>query len=62
MIYDVHTHVGVDQGFFLRGWWPYAATCADLLAAMDANGIDRAAVFPFTLPNAFDADEYAAGR
>jgi hypothetical protein len=30
------------MGFWLRGWWPYAATSGDLLSAMDANGIDRA--------------------
>jgi predicted TIM-barrel fold metal-dependent hydrolase len=58
--YDVHTHVGLDAGFFLRGWWPYAATTADLLAQMDAHGIDRAVCFPFTLPTAFDP--YAFGE
>ena len=52
--YDVHTHIGLDAGFFLRGWWPYASTTADLLAQMDAHGIDRAVCFPFTLPTAFD--------
>ncbi|HEY1686355.1 MAG TPA: amidohydrolase family protein [Tepidisphaeraceae bacterium] len=62
MLYDVHTHVGTDMGFFLRGWWPYAATSGDLLAMMDANGIDRAVVFPFTLPSAFDAEAYAADQ
>lgn len=62
MIYDVHTHVGVDMGFMLRGWWPYATSSMDLLADMDANGIDRAVVFPFTLPSAFDAEEFAAGH
>lgn len=59
--YDVHTHVGADQGFFLRGWWPYAATARDLLEAMDANGIDRAVCFPFVLPSAFDAVAFADG-
>src|SRR5438309_1268650 len=39
MFYDVHTHVGLEPGFYLRGWWPYAATATDLLAQMDANGI-----------------------
>jgi predicted TIM-barrel fold metal-dependent hydrolase len=62
MIYDVHTHVGADMGFLLRGWWPYAATSGDLLTAMTANGIDRAIVFPFTLPSAFDVDVFAAGK
>jgi predicted TIM-barrel fold metal-dependent hydrolase len=57
--YDVHTHVGLDTGFYLRGWWPYAATAADLLAQMDAHGIDRAVAFPFTLPSAFDVDAFA---
>lgn len=62
MLYDVHTHVGLDMGFLLRGWWPYAATSGDLLAMMDANGIDRAVVFPFTLPSAFDVEAFAAGQ
>jgi predicted TIM-barrel fold metal-dependent hydrolase len=51
--YDVHTHVGLDAGFYLRGWWPYAATAADLIEQMDAHGVDRAVCFPFTLPSAF---------
>ena len=59
MTYDVHTHIGLDTGFYLRGWWPYASTAADLLAQMDAHGIDRAVCFPFTLPSAFDADAFA---
>src|SRR5256885_16955255 len=53
-LYDVHTHVGLDLGFYLRGWWPYAATARDLLAQMDLAGIDHAVCFPFTLPSAFD--------
>ena len=60
--YDVHTHVGLDTGFYLRGWWPYAATAADLLREMDAHGIDRSVCFPFTLPSAFDADVFAGDR
>lgn len=60
MTYDVHTHVGLDAGFYLRGWWPYAATAADLIEQMDAHGIDRAVCFPFTLPSAFDVDAFAA--
>jgi predicted TIM-barrel fold metal-dependent hydrolase len=59
MKYDVHTHIGLDQGFFLRSWWPYACTAADLLFQMDANGIDRAVCFPFTLPSAFDPYAFA---
>ncbi len=59
MLYDVHTHLGLDTGFFLRGWWPYAATAQDLLQVMDANDIDRAVCFPFCLPSAFDAIAYA---
>ncbi len=58
--YDVHTHVGLDFGFFLRGWWPYACTTQELLAHMDAHHIDRAVCFPFTLPSAFDAQAFAA--
>lgn len=57
--YDVHTHVGLDFAFYLHGWWPYAATTQDLLGHMDANGIDRAVCFPFTLPSALDPYAYA---
>lgn len=60
MTFDVHTHIGLDTGFYLRRWWPYACTAADLLAQMDTHGIDRAVCFPFTLPSAFDADGFAA--
>src|SRR5579862_3026749 len=59
MLYDVHTHVGLDPAFFLRGWWPYAATVRDLLNHMDAHQIDRAVCFPFTLPSAFDPYAFA---
>ena len=59
MLYDVHTHVGIDAGFFLRGWWPYASTAHDLLDRMDENGIGRAVCFPFTLPSAFDPYAFA---
>ncbi len=58
-LYDVHTHIGTDLGFYLRGWWPYAATAQDLLTQMDTNGIDRAVCFPFTLPSAFDSNAFA---
>jgi predicted TIM-barrel fold metal-dependent hydrolase len=58
-LFDVHTHVGLDQGFYLRRWWPYSASAQDLLAAMDGSGIRRAVCFPFTLPSAFDP--YAFG-
>ena len=59
MTYDVHTHIGVDAGFYQRGWWPYASTAADLIAQLDQHGIDRAVCFPFTLPSAFDVDAFA---
>ena len=59
LVYDVHTHIGLDTGFYLRGWWPYAATTRDLLEQMDRHGIDRAVCFPFTLPSAFDAYAFA---
>ncbi len=59
LIYDVHTHVGLDLGFLLRGWWPYAATASDLLEHMGVHGIDRAVCFPFTLPSAFDPHAFA---
>jgi predicted TIM-barrel fold metal-dependent hydrolase len=58
-LYDVHTHVGLDYGFFLRGWWPYASTAQDLLERMRANQISRAVCFPFTLPTAFDPHAFA---
>src|SRR3989442_15657624 len=58
-LFDVHTHVGLDAGFFLRGWWPYASTARDLLDRMTANHIDRAVCFPFTLPSAFDPYAFA---
>jgi predicted TIM-barrel fold metal-dependent hydrolase len=58
--YDVHTHIGLDTGFYLRGWWPYASTARDLLEQMDAHGIDRAVCFPFTLPSAFDVSAFAS--
>jgi predicted TIM-barrel fold metal-dependent hydrolase len=60
LIYDVHTHVGLDAGFYLRGWWPYASTAQDLLSHMDAAGIDRAVCFPFTLPSAFDVEAFTS--
>lgn len=59
LLYDVHTHVGADLGFFLRGWWPYAATTTDLLTQMDLSGITKAVCFPFTLPSAFDSYAFA---
>lgn len=60
LLYDVHTHVGLDAGFFLRGWWPYASTAQDLLNRLDQAGIGRAVCFPFTLPSAFDPYTFAA--
>jgi len=59
-LYDVHTHVGLDQAFWLRGWWPYASTAQDLLRRMDANGITHAVCFSFTLPSAFDPYAFAS--
>lgn len=59
MLYDVHTHIGLDQGFVLRGWWPYAATAQDLLQLMDLHGIDRGVCFPFVLSSAFDPYAFA---
>jgi hypothetical protein len=59
LVYDVHTHVGLDQGFRLREWWPYAATAQDLLQHIEAHGIDRAVCFSFTLPSAFDPYAFA---
>src|SRR3954469_16513333 len=59
LTFDVHTHIGLDSGFYLRGWWPYAATARDLIEQMDLHGIDRAVCFPFTLPSAFDQYAFA---
>ncbi len=58
-LFDVHTHVGLDQGFALRGWWPYSASARELLERMDGAGIGRAVCFPFTLPSAFDPIAFA---
>lgn len=58
-LFDVHTHVGLDVGFYLRGWRPYAASGQQLLDEMDRNGIQHAVCFPFTLPSAFDAMKFA---
>jgi len=54
LTYDVHTHVGLDLSFLLRGWWPYAATAQELLEHMASQKIDRAVCCPFTNPSAFD--------
>lgn len=59
MLYDIHNHIGMDLGFYLRGWWPYAATAQDMIQHLDAHGIDRAIVFPFGLPSAFDPYAFA---
>ena len=61
-LYDVHTHIGLDAGFYLRRWWPYAANVQELLHHMDAAGIGRAVCFPFTLPSAFDPYAFAERR
>jgi len=59
LLYDVHTHVGLDLSFLLRGWWPYAATAQELLDHLAEQSIDRAVCFPFTNPSAFDAVAFA---
>jgi hypothetical protein len=61
-VFDVHSHVGLDQAFWMAGWWPYAATAQDLLERMEANGIDRAVCFPFGIPSAFDSQIYGRSR
>lgn len=58
-IYDVHTHVGLDLGFYLRGWRPYASWARELIEHMNAHGVDRAVCFPFTFPSAFNAVSFA---
>ncbi len=59
IVYDVHTHIGCDAGFYLRRWWPYAATVQELIQHMSAHGITHAVCFPFTLPSAFDLYAFA---
>jgi predicted TIM-barrel fold metal-dependent hydrolase len=58
-LYDVHTHIGMDPGFYLRRWWPYAATVQELLEHMDAHDIGKAVCFPFVVPSAFDPYGFA---
>lgn len=62
LTYDVHTHVGVDQAFWLAGWWPYGGTAQDLLERMDSGGIDRAVCFPMVVSSAFDSYAFADDR
>jgi predicted TIM-barrel fold metal-dependent hydrolase len=62
MLYDVHTHIGIDPGFYYRGWWPYASTVQDLLNVMQAHGIDRAVSFPFCVAEAYDYEAFAYQR
>jgi predicted TIM-barrel fold metal-dependent hydrolase len=61
-VFDIHSHVGLDQAFWMAGWWPYAATAQDLLERMQTNGIDRAVCFPFGVPSAFDAQTFGRSR
>ena len=58
---DCHTHVGLDLGFYLRGWWPYAATAGELLEQLDRHDLDRAVCFPFCLSSAYDPAAFADG-
>lgn len=58
-LYDVHAHIGLDAGFYLRRWWPYSATVRELLGHMNTHGIKHAVCFPFTLPSAFDPYAFA---
>src|SRR5690554_138486 len=58
MIYDVHTHIGVDAAFYHRGWWPYASTTQDLLEHMDRCGVDKAVCFPCVVSWAYDTDAF----
>jgi predicted TIM-barrel fold metal-dependent hydrolase len=59
ILYDVHTHIGMDPAFYLRRWWPYAASVQELLHHMDEHGIGRAVCFPFVVPSAFDPYAFA---
>lgn len=56
---DVHTHIGVDQAFYLRGWWPYAATIEDLRGHLDRHGLTHACMFPFCVSSAYDPLAFA---
>jgi len=62
MTYDVHTHIGLDAGFYYRGWWPYASTTQDLLNVMQAHGVDRAICFPYCLGDAYDTEAFAVRK
>ncbi|MDQ3439152.1 MAG: amidohydrolase family protein [Planctomycetota bacterium] len=59
ILYDVHTHIGLDVGFYLRRWWPYSASVQELIQQMNTHGIKHAVCFPFTLPSAFDPYAFA---
>lgn len=61
-LYDVHSHIGLDQAFFLNGMWPYACTVQNLLHEMDHNAIDHAVAFPFCLPSAFESEPFSKGE
>ncbi len=59
ILYDVHTHIGLDAGFYLRRWWPYAANVRELIGHMNTHGVTHAVCFPFALPSAFDPCAFA---
>lgn len=43
---DCHTHVGVDQLFYLRGHSPYGLDYRSLIEQAESHGIGRVIVFP----------------
>lgn len=43
---DCHTHVGVDQWFYLNGHFPYAIDYRSLVEQSARNGFQRVLVFP----------------
>ena len=50
MIIDVHTHIGTSHG-------PFQQTAAELVDAMEKNGVDKAVTF--TYPQKIDNDYIA---
>ena len=62
MLYDCHTHVGIELGHWLTGAFPYAQTYPDLIRDLDAAGIDKVVVFPMVTHFAMDLEAMHAGQ
>ncbi len=59
---DVHTHVGVDILFYLRGYFPYCQDWPTLLLKGETAGISRFVVFPAVSHLALNVAELREGR